>query len=129
MGQPRKIAANVNQFFALTPEEKQSALDTLSDAERQQMEKTLQAFGQLPPDQREECERAFAKFAGMSASEKEEFLRNARRWAQMSPADRQAWRDLVKNVPEWPPLPPGFITPPPPPMPPDFHSVATTNSN
>ena len=26
----------------------------------------------------------------------------------MSPADRQAWRDLVVNVPEWPPLPVGI---------------------
>ncbi len=87
---------------------KQAALNTLSDAERGQMEKTLQAFDKLPPDQRDECIRAFAKFAGMSASEKREFLKNAERWSQMSPAERQAWRDLVANVPEWPPLPTGL---------------------
>jgi len=126
--QRKQIAANVNQFFELTPDEKQAALNTLSDAERKQMEKTLQAFDKLPPDQREECVRAFAKFASMNASEKQEFLRNAQRWVQMSPADRQTWRDLVENVPAWPPLPPGFIAPPsPPPLPPGFHSVATTN--
>jgi predicted Fe-S protein YdhL (DUF1289 family) len=125
--QRKQIAANVDQFFALTPDEKQAALDTLSDVERKQMEKTLQAFNQLPPSQREECVRAFAKFASMSASEKQEFLKNAQRWSEMSPADRQAWRDLVANVPEWPPLPPNFIAPPP--LPTDFHPAATTNPN
>jgi hypothetical protein len=124
--QRKQIAANVDQFFALTPDEKQTALDTLSNVERQQMEKTLQAFDQLPPGQREECERAFAKFAGMSAAEKQEFLRNAERWSQMSPADRQAWRDLVANVPQWPPLPQGFIAPPPP-SPLQAQPVAATN--
>jgi hypothetical protein len=29
----------------------------------------------------------------------------------MSPAERQAWRDLVVNVPQWPPLPTGFVVP------------------
>ena len=122
--QRKKMAAGVNQFFELTPDEKQAALGTLSDAERQQMEKTLQAFDQLPPDQREVCTRAFAKFAGMSAAERQEFLKNAERWSRMSPADRQAWRDLVVNVPEWPPLPPEFVA-----SPPGLHPVATTNPN
>ena len=121
----KKIAANVNQFFELTPEEKQTALSTLSDAERQQMEKTLHTFDKLPPDQRDECIRAFAKFASMSAAEKQEFLRNAQRWSEMSPADRQTWRDLVANVPQWPPLPEGFIAPPP--SPPQARPVAVTN--
>lgn len=128
--QRKQIAANVNQFFELTSDEKQAALNTLSGAERQQMEKTLQAFDKLPPSQRAECVHAFAKFASMSAPEKQEFLKNAQRWAQMSPAEREAWRNLVKNVPEWPPLPQGFITPPPPPpLPVDFRSAATTNPN
>jgi hypothetical protein len=126
--QRKKITAGVNQFFELTPDEKQAALGTLSDAERRQMKKTLQAFDQLPPGQREECTRAFAKFAGLSATEKQEFLKNAERWSRMSPADRQAWRDLVVNVPAWPPLPQDFITPPPVP-PTNFSPVATTNPN
>jgi hypothetical protein len=128
--QRKKITAGVNQFFELTPDEKQAALGTLSDAEREQMGKALQAFDKLPPDQRDECIHAFAKFAGLSASEKQEFLKNAERWSQMSPADRQTWRDLVVNVPEWPPLPSSAIAPPSlPPLPPDFHSVAATNPN
>ena len=43
------------------------------------------------------------------APEQAEFLKNAERWSQMSPAERQAWRDLVANVPQWPPLPIGFV--------------------
>jgi hypothetical protein len=128
--QRRQITSEFNQFFELTPREKQKALGTLSDVERQQMEKTLQAFGKLPPEQRDECVRAFAKFAGMNAAERAEFLKNAGRWSQMPPAERQAWRDLVVNVPEWPPMPPGFIAPPPPPpLPPGFHLMVATNSN
>ncbi len=108
----KKIAGRVNHFFELTPEEKQETLNTLSDAEREQMEKTLQAFDHLSAGQRTECIRAFAKFASMNAIEKQEFLKNAERWSQMSPEERQTWRDLVANVPQWPPMPPM----PPPPM-------------
>ena len=43
------ISAQFNQFFELTPDEKQETLNTLSDAERAQMEKTLQSFSALPP--------------------------------------------------------------------------------
>jgi Protein of unknown function (DUF3106) len=109
----RKTAAQVNHFFELTPDEKQKTLNTLSDAERRQMEKTLQSFDKMPPDQRAECVNAFAKFASMDAWQRAEFLVNAARWSEMSPAERQAWRDLVVNVPQWPPLPPGFLPPAP----------------
>ena len=105
----RQVAAGFNHFFELTPDEKQPALKTLSEAERRQMEKTLQAFEKMPAAQRAECVSAFAKFASMSAPERAEFLKNAERWSAMSPAERQAWRDLVVNVPQWPPLPVGFV--------------------
>lgn len=106
----RKIIANqFNQFFELTPNEQQQTLNTLSDAERAQMEKTLQAFNDLPPLQRIECIRAFQEFESMSAQERAEFLKNAGRWSQLTPKERQAWRDLVTDVPNWPPLPPEMI--------------------
>jgi hypothetical protein len=123
----RKFAAQFNQFFGLTEEEKQKTLTTLSDAERAQMEKTLQSFDKLPPSQRAECINAFAKFAGMDARERAEFLKNAARWSEMSPAERQAWRDLVVNVPQWPPLPPGFN--PSPRLVPGNTPPVTTNRN
>jgi Protein of unknown function (DUF3106) len=123
-----KIGKQFNQFFELTPVEKEQTLKNLSTAERAQMEKTLRTFETLPLQQRLICLRNYAKFAGMSAAERAEFLKNAERWSQMSPAERQTWRDLVAHVPLWPPLPP--VTVPPgliPPAPPKISrmSVAT----
>ena len=111
----QKITAQFNQFFELKPAEKRKTLDTLSDAERAQMEKTLQSFDKLPPAQRAQCIRAFTKFAGMSPAERAEFLKSAERWSQLPPQERQAWRDLVAQVPLWPPLPTANIMPPMPP--------------
>jgi hypothetical protein len=122
----KAIAGRVNHFFELTPEEKQETLNTLSDAEREQMGQTLQAFDNLTAEQRTECIRAFAKFASMNAAEKQEFLKNAERWSQMSPEERQTWRDLVANVPQWPPMPP---VPPPPPMAESAPPPVATNHN
>ncbi|HEV2694575.1 MAG TPA: DUF3106 domain-containing protein [Verrucomicrobiae bacterium] len=110
----RKISEQFNQFFELTDAEKQQALGTLSEGERAAMEKTLQSFGQLPLQQRVQCVRNYAKFAGMSGPERAEFLKNAEHWSQMSPAERQSWRDLVANVPQWPPLPMQMPAEPPP---------------
>jgi predicted Fe-S protein YdhL (DUF1289 family) len=107
----RQVMGGFNQFFDLTPDEKEKALNTLSETERRQMEKTLQSFEKMPPSQRDECVNAFARFASMTAPEQAEFLKNAERWSAMSPAERQAWRDLVVNVPQWPPLPIGFVVP------------------
>jgi hypothetical protein len=121
----RMVTAQFNQFFELTPDEKQKTLNILSDAERAQMEKTLQSFDQMPPALRAECVSAFAKFASMDAQERAEFLKNAARWSEMSPAERQAWRDLVVNVPQWPPLPPGFM----PPVPAENSPAVATNHN
>jgi len=121
----RQVAAGFNQFFDLTPEEKQKALNTLSETERRQMEKTLQSFDQMPSLQRAECVNAFAKFASMNAMDQAEFLKNAERWSALSPAERQAWRDLVVNVPQWPPLPAGFV----PPAPGEPKSGMATNRN
>jgi hypothetical protein len=105
----QKIAGEFSQFFELTPAEKRQTLNTLSTAERAQMEKTLQSFEKLPPRQRLTCVRNYAKFAGMSGVERAEFLKNAESWSKMSPAERQTWRDLVENVPLWPPMPPPMI--------------------
>jgi hypothetical protein len=119
--QQQNISDAFNQFFELTPAEKQATLNTLSAAERAQMEKTLQSFDQLPPQQRSQCVLNYAKFAGMSPAERAEFLKNAERWSQMSPEERQTWRDLVAHVPPWPPLPPSIfppgLAPPTPPVP------------
>lgn len=115
--QRNAMTAQFNEFFSLTPLEKQKALGGLSGVERAQMEKTMQTFGQLPPLQRTQCLHAFGKFANMSPEERAEFLQNAERWSKMSPADRKAWIDLVAHVPRWSPAPPAMIMPPMPPHP------------
>ena len=120
-----QVASGFNQFFELTPDEKQNTLNTLSETERRQMEKTLQAFEKMPAAQRTECINAFTKFAGMNAPDRAEFLKNAARWSEMSPAERQTWRDLVVNVPQWPPLPIGFMAP----VPGESNKAAITNSH
>jgi hypothetical protein len=126
----QKLAEEFNQFFELNVREKKATLSTLSQAEQDQMQKTLTTFEHLPPMQRITCVRSFSKFAGMSSAERSEFLKNAERWSQMSPAERQAWRDLVTNVPQWPPLPQSALLPPP--IPPPYRlnhpSVATNQA-
>jgi hypothetical protein len=107
----QKIAGQFDQFFELTPAEKQRTLGSLSDSEHAQMEKTLQSFDKLPPQQRLTCLRNYARFAGMSGPERAEFLKNAESWSKMSPQDRHTWRDLVAHVPQWPPMPPPAIPP------------------
>jgi hypothetical protein len=111
----QKLAARINQLFDLTPSEKEKVLATLSEAERQQMEKTMEAFQKLSPGQRRQCLVSFKKFTGMPLAERQEFLRNAERWSQMTPAERQAWREVVSAAPNMPPLP--IITIPKPPVP------------
>jgi len=123
----QRISAQFNQFFELTPMEKQKTLGALSDVERQKMEKALADFEKLPPPQRAQCVRSFGKFVQMNAQERTQFLKNAERWSQMSPDDRKAWRDLVANVPQWPPLPPTAIMPPTLPRIQRMHPVAVTN--
>lgn len=115
--QQQRFSSQFNQFFELTPDEKEQTLNTLSETERAQMQATLQSFEKLPPQQRITCVRNYAKFASMNEAERTEFLKNAESWSKMSPRERQTWRDLVATVPIWPPMPPGMVEPPAPPPP------------
>jgi hypothetical protein len=81
-GEHQAMISQFNQFFELSVEEKQMALGELTDAERRQMDRTLQTFNSLPPQERRECLNAFGKFAGMSRADRAEFLKNAARRAQ-----------------------------------------------
>jgi predicted Fe-S protein YdhL (DUF1289 family) len=125
----RKTLERANHFFDLTPEEKAEVLGTLPEAERRQMEETLQAFERLKPEQRTRCIHAFGKLAAMSAEQRQQFLKNAARWQAMTPTEREAWRDLVKQIPIWPPEPPEPPPLPPPQLltPPGFVAPAVTN--
>ena len=108
----QRIFDRFQQFFELSPREKEKILSALPDAERGDMDKTLQAFEKLPSEQRSLCVSSFRKFANMTPEERARFLKNAERWKEMPPDDRQTWRTLVTKLP---PLPPGFGKPPLPP--------------
>jgi len=116
----KQLVARVRKFFDFTPKEQEKALSTLSPTERAQMEETLRKLEQLPREQRVQCLRSFGELVGMSPAELVQFLKNAERWREMPLAEREAWRKLVRKLPEMPPLPPDFYLspPPPPPLPP-----------
>jgi hypothetical protein len=118
----------VNSFFELAPEEKAKVLAIISEPERRQMEATLRAFEKLPDEQRAQCIRAFSTFTKLSAAGQQQFFRNAERWQAMTPAERQRWRELVRDVPQWPPLPAGMAASPPPATSVSRVSVATNRN-
>jgi hypothetical protein len=127
--QRNKIVVRFYQVFELPPEEQTKVLGTLSEPERQEIERTLRSFAGLPLEQRRLCLSSFEKLANLTPDDRLRFLKNAERWKLMSPNDRQAWRNLVKNLP---PLPPGFNSTPPPPLPPGMSRPAApqlTNGN
>jgi len=120
--QRQQILDRFNHFFQLRPIDQQRALNTLSEAERKQMEKTLRSYENLTPEQREQCLRSFEKFANMSLPERQQFLKNVDRWKVMSPSERQTWKDLVRQMP-YTPLDTG-LSPAPSPR---RETAATTN--
>jgi hypothetical protein len=126
---------NFYQFFNLTAAEKARTLSTLSEAERLQIEKTLNTYEGLNASQRTQCLKSFQKFASLSPAERQEFLKNAQRWEHMTPSERQSWRYLVSNISHQPPVPPGLLPPEAPKPPPGAvrtpasSSVLVTNSN
>jgi hypothetical protein len=119
----QNIADRFNQFFGLNDREKEASLQTLSEQERRQIEKTLRNFSELSPMQRAQCIRSFEKFAGLTIEERQQFLKNAERWKLMTPDDRQAWRDVVSRVPPFP-MPPSMAMPPKPPLPAQRRNVS-----
>jgi predicted Fe-S protein YdhL (DUF1289 family) len=93
--QRQEIASQFFRFFELTPQEKSKTINTLSDPERRQLERTLASFDSLSADKRAQCLESFDKFASLSVEERQQFLVNAQRWQSMTPTERQSWRDLV----------------------------------
>jgi len=112
--QQQRIYEHFQTIFELRNFKEDRAFEKLNEAERQQIEKTLATFRQLPKIQRDICISNFHKFADMSPVQRRQFLVDAGMWSQMMPEERQLWRDLVKRVPPLPPLPPGFDAPPSP---------------
>ncbi|MCS7091008.1 MAG: DUF3106 domain-containing protein [Verrucomicrobiota bacterium] len=114
----------LRRLFDWTPEERQKALASLTEVERRQMEASLRQYEKLSPEQRRLVIASFERLARMTPEERREFLRNAERWSAMSPSERERWRRLVREVPELPPLPPGFYEVTPPPLPPGIEKTS-----
>jgi hypothetical protein len=124
--QRQAVVNHVREFFDVTPVEKEKILGTLSEPERAQIEKTLRTFDGLTPSQRVQCLKSFQKFASLSPEERRQFLKNAERWRLMTPTERQSWRNLVANLSQQPPLPPGLNSPP---LPPAMHFPGVSGSS
>jgi hypothetical protein len=115
--QRQRIIDGFNQYLTLTPRERDKVLGTLSDAERQRIERTLLVFKNLTPEQRSRCLHSLDKFAWLTPDERRQFLKNADRWKAMTPAERQNWRKLVETLSLEPPLPDTDTPLPPVPRP------------
>ena len=113
--QRQELASRFEDFFELTPQEREKALATLSEPERRQIKNTFERFWTLSPPQRALCVRAFKKFATFGPVERQRFLENTMLWEQMTPSERQNWKELVYSFGPLPPLPPGLGLPPLPP--------------
>lgn len=110
----QNMVSRFQQFFDLDDKEKEKVLNTLPDSDRQQLRQTLKVFDKRPLDRRDAYLRNLEKFINFTPDERGRFLQNAARWQAMPSTERQAWRDLVKKIPDMPPLPPGMLPPLPP---------------
>lgn len=109
--QRQQMYGAFQHYFELSETEKQKTLDTLPVAEREETEKVLDEFEKWPKEKQADYMVAFRRFSEMSDEERQQFMKNAQRWQKMSETERQAWRDLVKQLSEMPPMPNGFVPP------------------
>ena len=100
-----QIYGSFEHFLELSESEKQKTLDALSEREKQEAEKVLAPVEKWPKAQQQQYLAAFKKFSEMPPEARRQFLRNVQRWQQMSPAERQAWRDLDRQLADTPPMP------------------------
>jgi len=109
--QREEMLQGFNQFFELSEKEKFKIVHALTGHEREQMEKTIQAFEQLPSEQRQRCMKSLQKFAQMTKGEQVEFFRNAERWSQLTAVEQETFRRMWMELP---PMPAGSDGPPAP---------------
>ena len=101
-----QIYGSFEHFMELSESEKQKTLDALDERQKQETEKVLDPVEKWPKAQQQQYLSAFRKFAEMTPEARQQFLKNVERWQKMSPAERQAWRDLNRQLADMPPVPP-----------------------
>jgi hypothetical protein len=109
--QREQLYASFEHYFNLNEAEKEKILNLLSEPEREETEKVLDPIDKWSKPQQERYLAAFRQFGDMTSAERDRFMQNVERWKKMSPEERQAWRDLLHQLAEIPPLPPGFAPP------------------
>lgn len=100
-----RMGRQLSAFFELPKADQNKALGQLSEGDRREMQKTLDAFERLSPEQRRACVESFQKFASMTPRERGAFMRNAARWQEMTLQERETWKRLVQELPPMPPEP------------------------
>lgn len=110
----RRLVESWRRLFEAPPVaiQRQLATQPMSAAEREEMEKVLSRFRDLPASQRQTCLESFARLASLPAGERASFMKQAERWSALPAAERQAWREIVNRLPPLPPLK-EKVTPPP----------------
>ena len=109
--QRQQMYASFERYFRLSEDERQKMLDALTEPERDQTEKALDPIEQWPKAEQKKYLTAFKQFLAMSPAQRHRFQQSSERWQKMSESERQAWRDLVKQLSSMPPLPPGYVPP------------------
>jgi hypothetical protein len=110
-GQREQMYASFEHYFRLSEDEKQKMLDALSEPERDQTERALNPVEKWPKPEQDKYFAALKQYLYMDPEQREQFRRNAERWQKMSEPERQAWRDLVKQLSATPTPPIGFVSP------------------
>ena len=96
--QRKQLYGGFVRYFELSEPEKERILGNLFQPERAQTEKVVSSIENWPKPQQEAYMAALRQFTEMSPAERENFMKNAHRWQQMSLPERQAWRDLVRQI-------------------------------
>lgn len=125
--QRQQLFGCFQHYFELSDQEKERTLDALAQPQRGLTAKVLDTIEKGSKAQQQAYLAAFRQFAEMSAAERQQFMKNAERWRKMSAEERQAWRDLVQQLANSPPLPPGFVRPPAQPVGSGLPSAPRTN--
>ena len=87
------------------------AAGVLTAAELDDMKRVLERYKLLSPTAKSSVLKNYEKLMNLSPEEREVFLRSAEAWEKMGPTDREAWKNLVKKAPVFPPDPPGLRMP------------------
>jgi hypothetical protein len=94
------IYGKFQKFFELSPAERARVLETLSQKDRKEAERSLQVVQELeklPPEEQAACLESFKNFAETPPKSDQLYLRlkAVQRWKEMSSKERDVWKKLM----------------------------------